>query len=150
MVLVQKWPFWQPFYLGNIRQENVFYNILERENALIGYKKKEIQNVEKLTFVPKRLTHRFGPKMAILATFYFMQYRPGKCLLRYSTTKKRLFQAIKTRNSKSRKIDNFPKGLTHGFGPKTAILATFLFFTQYRPGKCLLRYSRTKKRLSRL
>ena len=109
--------------------------------------KKEIQIVEKLTFFPNGLTHRFGPKMAVLATFFFMQYRPGKCLLRYSTRKKRLFQAIKTRNSKSRKIDNFPKGLTHGFGPKMAILATFLFFTQYRVGKCLLGYSRTKKRL---
>ena len=30
-----------------------------------------------------------------------------------------------------------------------AIFATF-FFRQYRPGKCLLRYSRRKKRLSRL
>ena len=91
MLLPQKWPFWHLFYLGNIRQENVFYNILERENAFLGYKKKEIQTVEKLTFFPKRITHCFGPKMAILATFFFMQYRPGKYLLRYSTTKKRLF-----------------------------------------------------------
>ena len=129
MLLAQKWPFWHLFYLGNIRQENVFYNILERENAFLGYKKKEIEKVQKMTFFPKRLTHRFGRKMAILATFFFMQYRPGKCLLRYSTTEKRLFKAIKTRNSRSRKIDNLPKGLTHGFGPKMAILPTFLFFT---------------------
>ena len=38
------------------------------------------------------------------------------------------FQAIKTRSSsKSRKIDIFPKGLTHGFGPKMAILPTSFF-----------------------
>ena len=59
------------------------------------------------------------------------------------------FYAIKTGNSKSRKIDIFPKGLTHGFGPKMAISQT-LFFRQYRLGKCLLRYSRKKKRLSTL
>ena len=59
------------------------------------------------------------------------------------------FWAIKTKSSKRRKIDIFQKGLTHGFGPKMAIFPTF-FFRQYRPGKCLLRYSRTKKRLSRL
>ena len=53
------------------------------------------------------------------------------------------FQAIKTRSSKSRKIDIFQKGLTHGFGPKIAIFP-IIFFRQYRPGKCLLRYSRTK------
>ena len=50
MVLVQKWPFFQLFFLGNIDQENVFYDILERKNAFLGYKKQEVQKVEKLTF----------------------------------------------------------------------------------------------------
>ena len=63
--------------------------------------------------------------------------------------KKMSFQAIKTRSLKSRKFDIFSKGLTHGFGPKMAIFKTF-FFRQYRPGKFLLRYCRTKKCLSRL
>ena len=35
------------------------------------------------------------------------------------------FSAIKTRISKSRKIDFFPKGLTHGFGPKMVIFPPF-------------------------
>ena len=34
-------------------------------------------------------------------------------------------QAIKTKSSHSRKFDIFPKGLTHGFGLKMAILPTF-------------------------
>ena len=33
--------------------------------------------------------------------------------------------AIKARTSKSRKIDFFPNGLTHGFGPKMAIFPIF-------------------------
>ena len=40
------------------------------------------------------------------------------------------FQAIKTRSPKTRKIDIFPKGLTHGFGPKMAIFPTFLFYSK--------------------
>ena len=32
---------------------------------------------------------------------------------------------MKTTSSKSRKIDIFPKGSTHGFGPKIAIFPTF-------------------------
>ena len=32
---------------------------------------------------------------------------------------------MKTRSSKSRKIDIFQKGLTHGFGPKMASFPTF-------------------------
>ena len=56
------------------------------------------------------------------------------------------FQAIKTRSSKNKKkIDIFPKGLN----PKMAIFPNFCF-RQYRPGKCLLRQSRTKKCLSSL
>ena len=39
MVLVKKWPFFQLFILGNIGQENVFYDIWERVNAFLGYKK---------------------------------------------------------------------------------------------------------------
>ena len=29
------------FFLGNIAQKNVFYDILERENAFLGYKNKK-------------------------------------------------------------------------------------------------------------
>ena len=79
----------------------------------------------KIYIFQKGLPHGFGPKMAIFPTFFFREYRPGKCLLRYSRTKKTPFQAIKTRSSKSRKIDISPKGLTHGFGPKMGIFVTF-------------------------
>ena len=47
------------------------------------------------------------------------------------------FKAIKTKSSKRRKVYIFLKGLVHGFGPKLAILPTFLF-TQYRPAKYVL------------
>ena len=40
MVLVHKWPFLQLFFLGNLEQENVFYDILERKNAFLRYKHK--------------------------------------------------------------------------------------------------------------
>ena len=43
MVLVQKWPFFQLFFLGNIGQENVFYDILEGKNAFLGYKNKNFK-----------------------------------------------------------------------------------------------------------
>ena len=46
------------------------------------------------------------------------------------------FYAIKTKSPKDRKIGIFPKGLSHGFGPKMAIFLTQLF-RQFRPGKFL-------------
>ena len=46
MVLVQKWPFLQLFFLGNIGKENVFYDILERKNAFLSYKNKKFKKSE--------------------------------------------------------------------------------------------------------
>ena len=43
MVLVQKWPFFQLFFSASIRQEHVFYDILEGENSFLGYKKKKFK-----------------------------------------------------------------------------------------------------------
>ena len=71
MVLVQKWSFLQVIFLGNIGQENVFYDILERENAFLGYKIKKFKS-RKTDILAKGLTHGFGPKMAIFPTFFFL------------------------------------------------------------------------------
>ena len=46
MVLVQKWPLLQLFFLGNIGKENIFYDILERKNAFQGYKNKKIKKLK--------------------------------------------------------------------------------------------------------
>ena len=43
MVFAKKLPFFQLFFLGNIAQENVFYDIQEQKNAFIGYKNKKFK-----------------------------------------------------------------------------------------------------------
>ena len=70
MVLVEKWPFFNLFLLGNIGQENVFYDILERKNAFLGYKKRSSKS-RKIAIFAKGLTHCFGPKIAIYPTSFF-------------------------------------------------------------------------------
>ena len=57
---------------------------------------------------------------------------------------KTLFQAIKTRSSKRRKIENFPKGLTHGFGPKMAIYPTFFFQALQARKMCFMIFQNKK------
>ena len=91
MVLVQNWSFLHVFILGNIVQENVFYDILEGKNAFLGYKNKKFKK-SKIEIFPKGLVHGFGPKLAISAFFYLRQYRPGKCVRRYFRIKKSLFR----------------------------------------------------------
>ena len=66
-------------------------------------------------------------KWPFFQLLFLKKYMPGKCLLQNSRTKKRLSRQKKRRSSKSRKIDIFPKGLTHAFIPKMAIVPTFIF-----------------------
>ena len=43
MVFVQKWSFFQLLFLRELGQENVFYDILEQKNAVLGYKGKTFE-----------------------------------------------------------------------------------------------------------
>ena len=67
--LVQKWRYFQNFFLGNIFQENVFYDILEGKHAFPDCKKKKFKK-SKMAIFPKGLTHGFGPKMAIFPSVF--------------------------------------------------------------------------------
>ena len=50
MVSVQKWACVQLFFVGGIGQENVVYDILERKNAFLGYKKKKFERSQNWHF----------------------------------------------------------------------------------------------------
>ena len=172
MVLVQKWPFFQLLFLSNFDQENVFYDILERQNAFLRYKNKKSKKPNKWHF-SKGVNPWFWSKNGHFSNFFFLRnlgqenvfnniLEIKNAFLRYKNKetkksknqhfsqevnpwfwsknghffkffflrnlgqknvfndileKKTPFQAIKTRSRKSRKIDIFPKTLTHGFGP---------------------------------
>ena len=96
------------------------------KKARLGYKKRSSKS-QKIAIFPKELTHGFGPKMTIFPTSFFQAKQARKMSFTIFQNEKTLFQAIKTRSSKSRKIDIFPKGLTHGFGPKMTIFPTSFF-----------------------
>ena len=96
-------------FLGNIGQENVFYNIVERKNAFLAHKKRSSKS-RKIEIFLKGLTHGSGQKMAIFACLFFLQYRPGKCVLQYSRTKKRLSSLCKQHVQKVEKLRFFQRG----------------------------------------
>ena len=82
------------FLLGNIGQENVFYDILERKNAFLGYKKRSSKS-RKIAIFPKVLTHGFGPKMAVYRTSFFQAKQARKMSITTLQNEKTPFQAIK-------------------------------------------------------
>ena len=70
MVLVQKWPFFHWFFLGNIDQENVFYDILERKNPCLGYKNNKFKKSKNRDF-SKEVNPWFWSKNGHFTTLFF-------------------------------------------------------------------------------
>ena len=59
------------FFLGNIGQENVFYDILQRKNAFLGYKKPEVEMSKNGQF-SKAVNQCFWSKNGHFSNFLFL------------------------------------------------------------------------------
>ena len=114
------------------------FTIFQNEKTPFQAIKTRSSKSRKIDIFPKGLTHGFCPNMAIFPTFFlgtlghfcnifFQALLVRKMSFTIFQNEKTPFQAIKTRRSKSQKIAIFPKGLTHGFGPKMAIFSSSLF-----------------------
>ena len=86
----KNWHFSNFFFSGNIGQQYVFQDILERKKFFLAYKNKKFKKSKNCLFFPRGLTQGLGPKMAIFPTLFFQAMQARKMSLRYSTTKKRL------------------------------------------------------------
>ena len=59
------------FFLGNIGKENVFYNILERKNAFLGYRNKNFKKLTNWHF-SKGVNPCFWSKNGHFSNLYFL------------------------------------------------------------------------------
>ena len=71
MALVQKWPFVQLSFLGNISQKSVFYHILEQKRAFLGYKNKKFKNSKNWHF-SKGVNPWFWKKNGHFSNIFFL------------------------------------------------------------------------------
>ena len=120
-------------FLGNIAQENVFYDILEQKNARLGYINKKFKKSRNWHFF-KGVNPWFWWKNGHFSKFFFLGNIGQKNVFYDILEWKNAFLEYKNKKFKKLKMAIFPN----------------FFFRQYRPGKCPFRYSRAKKRLSRL
>ena len=90
------------FVLGNIGQENVFYDILERKNAFLGYKNNKFKKWKNCDFC-KGINPWFLSKIGHFSFFCFQAIQARKMCFTIFQNKKTPFQAIKTASSKSGK-----------------------------------------------
>ena len=124
MNLLQKCSFFL-FFSGNIGQENMFYDILETKNAFLVYKNRKFKQSKNSHF-SKGVNPRFWSTNGYISNFIFLGNIGHENVFYDILERKNAFLGYKTKKfKKSKKIDIFPMGLTHGFGTKTGIFRTF-------------------------
>ena len=147
MVLVKKWPCFQLFFLGNIGQKNVVYDILERRHVFLGYKNKRFKKLKNWHF-SKGVNRWFWSKNGHFSNF-FLGNIGQKNVFSHILEWKNAFLGYKNKKFKKWKNWHFSKGVNRWVWSKNGHVFHF-FFRQYRAEKCLLQYSKVEKRLSRL
>ena len=117
MVLVQKWSFFQLYFLSNIGQENFFYDILERKSVFLEKKTKKWH-------FSKVVNPWFWSKNSHFSNFFFTRYSPEKCLSWYSRTKKSPSRQKKNKFKQS-KHWHFSEGVNPWFWSKNSYFSNF-------------------------
>ena len=125
MVLVQKRPFFQFFFLGNLDQKNIFNDILEPKNPCLGYQRKK-SNKSKNWHFPKGLTHGFGPKMAIFQTFFLGNLDQDNVFYNILERKNAIL-GYKNKKFKHSKNWHFSQGVNPWFWSKNGHFSNFFF-----------------------
>ena len=126
MVFVQKWPFFQLFFLGNIGQENVFYDILERKNAFLGYKNKKLKKSKNWNF-SKGVNLWFWSKNGHFSNFFFLGNIGQENVFYDIVERKNAFLGYKNKKLKKSKNWHFSKGVNPWFWPKNGHFSNFVF-----------------------
>ena len=137
MVFVKKWPFFHVFLLGNIGQENVFYNILEQKNAFLALKKKKFKKLKNWDF-SKVVNPWFWSKNGHFCISFFFCNIGQENVFYNIPEQKNAFLAYKNNRFKKSKNWDFSKGVNPRFWSKNGHFSMSFFFLQYRPGKCVL------------
>ena len=110
-----------------IQARKMSFTIFQKEKTPFQAIKTRSQKSRKIDISPKGLTHGFGPRMAIFPTSIFQIIQARKIFFTILQNEKTASQAIKSRSSKSRKIDIFPKGVNPCFWSKNGHFSNLYF-----------------------
>ena len=126
MVLVQKLPFLKVVFLGNIGQENVFYNILERKNAFLGYKNMNLNQLKNWHY-SKGVNPRFWSKNGFFSNLCFLANIGKENVFYDILERKNAFLGYKNKNFKKSKTWHFSKGVNPWFLSKNGHFGNLFF-----------------------
>ena len=115
------------FFLVNIFRESVFYDILERKNAFLGYKNKKFEKWKNLHFF-KEVTHGFGLKMALFLNSFFLGTIGWENVFYDILEQKNAFPGYKNKKLKTSKNWYSSKGVNPLFWSKNGHFSNFFSF----------------------
>ena len=113
------------FFLGNIGQENVFYDILERKNAFLGYKNNKFKRSKNWHF-SKGVKPRFWSKNGHFSNF-FLANIGQKNVLYDILERKNAFLGYRNKKFKKSKNWHFSKPVNSWFWSKNGPLSNFFY-----------------------
>ena len=116
MVFIKKWPFFQLFFLGNIGQENVFYDILERKNDFLDYKDKKFKKSKNSHFF-KGVNPSFWSKNGHCSKFFSLGNIGLENVFYDILVRKNATLGFKNKRYKKSKNSHFSKGVNPWFWP---------------------------------
>ena len=105
------------FFLRNIGEENVFYNILERKNAFLGYENKKFKMSKNWHF-PKGVNPWFWSKNGNFSKFFFLGNIGLENVFYEILERINAFLGYKNKKFKKSKYWHFSKGLNPWFWSK--------------------------------
>ena len=126
MVLVQNWPFFQLFFLGNIGKRNVFYDILDWKKAFLGYKYKMFKKSKNVHF-SKGVIPWFWSKNGHLFNF-FLGNIGQENVFHDILDRENAFLGYKNKKFKKSKTVHFSKGVIPWFLSRNGHFSNFYFW----------------------
>ena len=126
MVLVQKLPFFQSFFLGNIGQENVFYDILEQKKAFLGYKNKKFKKSKNWLF-SKRVNPSFSSKNGHFSKVFFLGNIGKENVFHDMLERKKAFLGFENKKFKKSSNWQFSNGVNPWFWSKNGHFSKLFF-----------------------
>ena len=115
------------FFLGDIGRENVFDDILQPENAFLGYKNKKFKKSKNWHF-SKGVNPWFWSKNGHFSNFFFLGNIGQENVFDDILELKNAFLGYKNKKFKKSKNWLFSKGVNPWFWSKNGHFSNFLFF----------------------
>ena len=112
------------FFLSNLGQENVFYDILERKNAFLGYKNKKFKKSKNWDF-SKGVNPWFWSKNGHFSNFSFLENIRQENVFYKILERKNAFLGYKNKKLEKPKNWDFSKGVNAWFWSKNGLFSKF-------------------------